>query len=256
MHYARVPCLLSIVLSALPLMAQDPPHRDRRALVVLQQSFAVMGGQLPGDSTATGTVDLVEGSTESAGSIQIRTRGLDQASEHLMLREGTRKAIYSHVRGASEDQNGRPKRSLEWAASSYAPLFPLTLVAVALTNPDFAVEYVGLEEVDAKAAHHIRVQNTFASTPKLKGLSEFTEKHVWIDAVSGLPIKLYCEERSAGGAVPRVPIEVSYADYRNVGGVLYPFQIKKSLNGSPWASITIQHVTLNSGLSEADFPVR
>lgn len=190
------------------------------------------------------------------GTIRIRMQGLDQASEELLLADGVRKAIYSRLRAATEDAEGRKTRSLEWAASTHAPLFPATVVAQGLTDPDFALEYMGFEKLGAADAHHIRIWNTFSSNPKLKALAEFTEKHIWIDAASGLPVKLYGEERFAGGAVPRVPIEVQYADYRNVGGVLYPFQIKKSLNGSPWATITIQSVTLNSGLRDADFPVR
>ncbi len=254
--FRRLMFLLSLSIPFAPTVSsQDPPRRDPRALAVFQHSLSTMG-RLPSDSTATGKADLVEGSTESAGTIRIRIRGLDHASEELLLTDGVRRAIYSRLRAATEDGEGRKPRSLEWAASSDAPLFPARLVARGLTDSDFALEYIGLEKVGAADAHHIRIWNTFSSKPKLKALAEFTEKHIWIDALSGLPLKLYCEERFAGGAVPRVPIEVQYADYRNVGGVLFPFQIKKSLNGSPWATITIQSVTLNSGLRDADFPVQ
>jgi hypothetical protein len=41
--------------------------------------------------------------------------------------------------------------------------------------------------------------------------------------------------------------------YQNLGGLLYPFSIQKSLNGSPWINITISNVTFNTGLTGANF---
>jgi hypothetical protein len=52
---------------------------------------------------------------------------------------------------------------------------------------------------------------------------------------------------------PRIPIEVFFSDYRNVGGVLYPFSIRKSLNGTPWTTIAIAQVQVNTGLKASDF---
>jgi hypothetical protein len=37
--------------------------------------------------------------------------------------------------------------------------------------------------------------------------------------------------------------------------VLYPFQINKSYNGTPWEAITIQSVSFNTGLTTAQFQV-
>ena len=51
-------------------------------------------------------------------------------------------------------------------------------------------------------------------------------------------------------------MEIFYSAYRNIGSVLYPFHIEKSFNGTPWAKISIQSVTTNNGLTDADFPVR
>ena len=93
------------------------------------------------------------------------------------------------------------------------------------------------------------------STPRLRHLAGFSVKELWIDASSRLPRKLAYERRAASGAAPRIPVAVFFSDYRNVGGVLYPFRIEKSLNGTPWATITIQNVAFNTGLTDADFPV-
>ncbi len=256
MRFLRIVLPVLITPWMFPLNAQDPPQRDARALAVMQQSLAVMGGSVPTDSVATGRVSLIEGPDTDEGQVRLLTRGLDQFAERISTGTRLRAASYSRGRAKSENELSAKTESLIWATSSHVPSFPAVLVGASLSNSDFAFEYIGLEKVGASNAHHIRVWNTFSSQPKLRMLAPFTEKHIWIDAASGLPLKVYCEQRSAGGAVPAVPVEVVYSDYRNVNGVLYPFHIEKSLNGSLWATITIERVALNSGLADADFPVR
>src|SRR5207244_9922593 len=53
------------------------------ALAVLQGAFAAMGGSVPSDSTANGTVTTVAGSQTESGSVIILTRGTDQTSEQI-----------------------------------------------------------------------------------------------------------------------------------------------------------------------------
>jgi hypothetical protein len=165
-------------------------------------------------------------------------------------------AAFSRGRARSEDETGGKSESAEWAASSEVPSLPTMLVANALSNADFAIEYVASEKVGESEFHHIRLWNTFSSKSNLRKLAPFTERHIWIDAVSGLPSSITSDQRSAGGAVPSVPLQVSYSDYRNVGRILFPFRIEKHVNGSLWATVAIQQVSLNTGLTDAEFPVR
>ncbi|MGH9554495.1 MAG: hypothetical protein ACRD2Y_01615 [Terriglobales bacterium] len=250
----------------LPVFLQPPARaaaqesstasRDPQAVSVIAQGVQAMGGSPPSDSVAEGTVELVAGSKNEAGRVRVRTRGLEQSAEQITTTDQDRELIYSGQR-ASEKQEGTAKRvSMERAASSQASCFPLVLLAAALNNPNAAFEYVGTEAVEGAPVHHVLIWNTFASTPELTHLAEFSRKDLWLDAASGLPMKLAYEQRQAGGAADRIRVEVFFADYRSVGGVLYPFLIRKSLNGTPWATIRIQSVALNTGLSDSDFAVQ
>ena len=62
--------------------------------------------------------------------------------------------------------------------------------------------------------------------------------------------------RPAHGAVAGVAVDVFYSNYQNSSGILYPSNIRKSLNGTPWATITIQSIAFNTGLTDSDFPVQ
>jgi len=252
----RTVLVLAAFLVSIPIAAQQSVSRDPQALIVLQHALAAMGGALPSDAVATGNVILVAGSKTDNGTVRILTRGLDQSAEQIQMTDGSRSIVYSQGRANRIDSAGTTPFTLELAASSQTPCFPFVVIARALNNPDYAFQYLGLEALGSAQAHHLRLWNTFSSSSKLQRLAEFTAKDLWIDAVSGLPLKLALDHRNGGGAESRIPLAVFYSDYRNLGGVLYPFRVDKSLNGTPWAKITITQVAFNTALTDNDFPIQ
>jgi len=257
MRFSRPALLLLLaVLSCSSAFSQQLPTRDPQGVIVLQHAFAAMGATVPSDSVATGNIPLVAGSKTESGSIRILTRGTGQSAEQIQTSGGTRSVVYSQGLANRVDNSGTTPFTLELAASSQTPCLPLVLIAGPLNNPDYAFQYLGLEALGSAQTHHLRAWNTFSSTPKLRHIAEFTARDFWIDASSGLVLKLAFVQRAGGGAEPRIPMEVRYSDYRSVGGVLYPFLIETRYNGTPWATTTISSVNLNTGLSEAAFSVQ
>jgi hypothetical protein len=145
---------------------------------------------------------------------------------------------------------------MELALTSQSPDFPLPFLAAALSSPDMTFQFVGQESLNGRVVNHVRFWNTFASNSSLQSLADFTAVDLWVDAATGLPARLSYLRRAAGGAAPRIPVDVYYSNYQNLGGVLYPFLIQKSLNGTPWTTITISSVAFNVGLTDSNFPVQ
>jgi hypothetical protein len=253
-----IPLLALSTVSHAQSAPQSPPLapvRDPQAIVALRQAFAAMGGALPSDSVATGTVTIVEGSRTETGTIRILTRSHDQTVEDIQTAEEHRVVVFSRIQ-ASETRAGATRLlPFEPAESSQCYDFPLPLVAWALDSPDAAVSDIGIETLNGQSARHIRLWNTFASIPKLRPPSEFTIKDLWLDPTTGLPLKLSYEKREGGGSSPRMRMEISYSDYRQTAGVSYPHQIRKTFNGVLWTSITVDTVSLNTGLNDTDFPL-
>jgi hypothetical protein len=221
---------------------------------VLQQSLAAMGGNVPADSVATGTVTLTAGGRTDVGTVRILTKGTTHTAEEFKAGDVDIAEVYADGIGAFREREAVKDMGGAWACSSLSAGSPVLLLAVMLSNPDTALEYVGEETVGAVKVHHVRAWNTYASKPKMKSLAEFSVKDIWIASASGLPLKVAFERREGGGATPRIPVEFRYADYRNVGGALYPLRIEKFYNGSLWARIQIESVSLNTGLTYAAFP--
>ena len=229
--------------------SNQTPERDPQALAVMQQSLASMGTP-PADSTAAGTITTTAGTRTESGAITILTRGTNQTSEQVSTPHGGI-LVYS----GGQASNGTPL-SGQQAMTSQSPCFPSPLIAASMNNPDSSFQYIGLEAVNGSSAHHIRFWNSFASNTNAQYLSEFTTRDIWIDSTTYLPLRMSYVQRAGGGSAPRIAIDVFYSNYQSFGGVSYPLSIQRSFNGTPSATITIQQVNFNTGLSDSNFPVQ
>lgn len=246
---------VSLFLSQAPAPIPTTPQRDLQAVAILQQSVRTMGGSAPSDSIATGTAQIVAGSDTQQGTVRILTRGTDQSSEQFQFSSTTGSVTYSRG-SAAETTNGATRRlSLERSATSQSLCFPLRFLAAALANPDESFQYIGPELIGTQSTQHVRVRDTYASRSALQSLADFTVYDVWIDSATGLPVRISTVRREGGGSSPRIALDVSYSNYQTVAGIAYPFTVQQSLNGTPWLTIAITNVQLNTGLTDADFAV-
>jgi len=235
--------------------ANQSPQRDAQALAILQGAFAAMGGSVPSDSTANGTVTTVAGSRTETGSVTILTRGTNQASEQIQTPHGFT-LVYSKGQASQVIDSVTTPLSSELASSSRSVAFPVPLIAAILNNPDYGFVYLGLESLNGLEVHHLQYWNSFNSQPKFQFLAPLTLTDIWIDTVSGLPQRISQIQRAGRGSEPRIQLDTYLSNYQKVSGVLYPFLIQKSLNGSPWMTFTIASVSFNTGLTDANFPVQ
>jgi hypothetical protein len=233
----------------------SPPASSAQAVAILQNSLAAFGIGIPADSTATGTVTTVAGSLTENGNILILTRGMNQTLEQLQTPSGST-IVYSAGQAAQINGSVTQYLSAERALSCQSGAFPLPLIAAALSNPDTIFQYIGLETLNGQSTGHIRAIDTYASQPNLQSLADYSARDIWFNATSGLPARISFVRRDAGGASPGIAVDIFFSNYQNFQGVLYPMNIQESLNGTPWATITIQTVRFNTGLSDASFPIQ
>src|SRR5882762_3743253 len=212
-----------------------------------------MGGTVPSDSAASGNVVIVAGSLTSSGTAHILTRGTNQTSIQFQTTNVNWSLIYSNGEANRVDATGTKVLPLELAASSQSLYFPF--LSGLLNNPDIYLQYIGQESVDSAQANHVRVQNTFASSPSLQFLSDFTTADIWLDASTTLPVRISLTLRNGGGSSPRIAISLSFSNYKTIADVLYPFSIQEFLSGTLWATTSLQSVSFNNGLTDSSFPV-
>jgi hypothetical protein len=237
-----------------PTTTTSAPQRDPLAVALIQKSVSVMGVP-PSDSTATGSATIVAGSLTQQGTVTILTRGSTQTSIQFQMPNNPWTVVFASGQANKVETAQTTGYPLELAASSQCLYFPLPYLAGILSNPDYSIQFGGQEAVESSTANHIVVQNTFNSSPTYRFLSPFTVADIWIDASSGLPVKISMVRREGGGSAPKIPISVAYSNYQTVSGVRYPFTIQEYITETLWATTTIQSVIFNSGLTDSNFQV-
>jgi hypothetical protein len=230
------------------------PQRDPQAVALLQQSVSVMGVP-PSDSTATGNVTIVAGSLTQQGTVTILTKGSTETSIQFQVPNNPWTAVFASNQANKVETSQTTVYPLELAASSQCLYFPLPYLYGVLNNADYSIRYIGQETVGSSAANHIVVQNTFSSSSMYQFLSPFTAADIWIDASSGLPLKIGMVRREGGGSAPKIPFSVVYSNYQTVSGVRYPFTIQEYITETLWATTNIQSVAFNTGLTDSTFAV-
>lgn len=225
---------------------------DPSSLKLVQTSYAAMGGTLPSDSVTTGVAVVTAGGETQTGTYRHLTRATDQTAEHIVLPDGDRQRIYSRGLGVQKIDTTVEANSDEWAATGESAGLPIILLGQALQDPATTVTDAGTAVVDGGSSHCVTLGKTYADSNK-QSLAAVSNRTVCFDSTTSLPKSVSHISRTAQGAVAGVAVEVHFSDYRNVNGILVPYSIHQYVNGTPWAAISIQSVTFNSGLTDADF---
>ena len=253
---ALLSCVLAVSFASNAQQTSTTVTRDPQAIAVLQQSITMMGSSLPSDSVATGSVQTVAGSQTSQGTIRILTKGSAESLVQMTMPDATHTTIYANGQANELIGTAVTISPLELVVTSQAADFPIPLFVGLLNDPDTSFQYVALESSNGASLHHIRTWDSYASQPGLQSLSNLSTRDIWIDANSGLPQRISYVSHPAQGAVAGTVIDVFLSNYQSWSGVLYPSSIQKSLNGTPWASVTIQTVAFNTGLTDSSFPIQ
>jgi|HubBroStandDraft_2_1064218.scaffolds.fasta_scaffold22671_2 hypothetical protein len=236
--------------------AQAVVQRDPQAVSVLQKAVAAMGGTVPADSAATGAVTVVAGSETDQGTIRILTRGTTQTSVQLQTPTRNSSEVFSGGGAAHIGSTGTATLlPMETAATSQSAFFPLPFMASALSDLDESCRFIGTEELNGANVSHVVIWNTYASIPQLQSFADFSATDVWLDSTTALPVRIAFVRRDSGGATSKLAHQVDFSDYRAVSGARYPYQIQESVNGTAFITITLQSVSTNVGLTDANFPV-
>jgi len=107
-------------------------------------------------------------------------------------------------------------------------------------KPEYSVQYLKSEPVDGKPADVVYVRYTPTDYPM----------RFFIDSKTGLVLKK--SARGSGATGPSM-IEESYADYRAVNGIQFPFKTVATSDGKKVSEMTLESINTNVGVKEDTF---
>jgi len=243
---------LAPLLFAVTYLPAQTSQRDVQAITQLTQAVTALG-ILPTDAVSTGTVTISAGGSEVQGAYRLLARGTTQTAEHFVVGNVDKQIIASNYQAIQRDGDSVVAKSLELATTALSFDFPLTYLNAVLTDTDYNVQSLGQETVNGRVTNRLRIWKNFSDISQGQRFASLSGRIVWLDAQTFLPVKASWIRRGATGAVPSTRVDVFLNDYRAVNGVVVPFSVQQSLNGTPWATLTIQSVSFNNGLTDSDF---
>jgi hypothetical protein len=153
--------------------------------------------------------------------------------------------------------HGKPVATSNGAGTTVAShvvrsvLIPPLVAPILLTafqNPNYSIQYGGTAVIGSETVSIVRIANDATNLDSL-----VTPQTWYFDAETNLPSRI--EYRMPDGKRPYRYLNgtLDVSDYRSASGVLYPTEILRSREGSPYEKITVESLTLNTAVPSTEF---
>lgn len=227
--------------------AQPAVTRDAQALALLAQCNAAMGSSSIQDTSATGTLTTDDPAVPPA-TITTQTKGTAERFD-TSSRDQT---FVLNGSGSWAVRDGKRAR-VPYALSAFhrPEQVPALACVLDIAKPNLSFVYVGLETLNGRASHHIKVFIPSPANDKTDSI--LSELNLFLDAQSFVVVRTERFVFDPFALENRSVWATSYSDYRQVGPGLMPFHIENYLDGHKVRDITFTSVQLNVGISDAPF---
>ena len=250
-----------VLISPICVLSENQaPVSDPKALALAAKALgAQSNGVAVADVTLTGTATWTAGSDAQKGTVTFKARGTAQSRMDLALSGGNRSEIRTTSNGLPQGAwigtdgklNAYASHNCWTDAGWFFPVF--SSLASAQTNPSVVLSYVGAETRNGTSVEHLQA-NTYS--PDFSFTQPWSTVDFYLDATALLPVATAFNTHPDGDSGTNISVEVDFADYQQVKGVLIPFRIQQLVQGSLALDIAVTGVDLNSGLPDSDFSIQ
>ena len=258
MHrHAIAAVFLGLTVSAVAQNVQ-PPASDPMAVSLVQQSLAALTGGAPIiDVTLNANVISIYGSDNETGTGTFAAKGTTESRVDLTLSGGTRSDVRNQANGIPAGawaQNGAPSTPYAqhncWNDAAW--FFPALSSLTQTANPSYIFKYIGQAQHGGINVQHIRVFQVVQNdtTGVFQRLSTVD---LYLDATTNLPDAIFTYTHPDNNIGSNITIEVRFANYQSVNGVLVPFRFQQMFNGGVVLDAKVTSVVFNTGLVDSLF---
>jgi hypothetical protein len=220
--------------------------------MVLQPGVAVS------DVTLTGSALWIRGSERDTGVVTMKVKGADKSRVDLVLASRTVAEIRTNSISDPQCWSVQPNAAFQALAvhncwTDAAWFFPALTSLVA--SPNAAITYLGKETRNGIVVDHLRSQRYVSDQkPRIVTLiAKLSAVEYYLDASSLLPVAMEYKTHPTDDLNTDIAVEVRFADYRSVNGVMIPFRVQTFINGGLALDVSVDNVVLNSGLADSAF---
>ncbi len=244
------------------------PVSSPAALALANQALRAVAGLTPlVDITMQAIATYIAGSDEETGTATLVARGNQQGLVTLDLSGGERQEVRNGTEGAWTGPDGTQHVMALHNCWVDAPwLFPALILQALQSDPTLGVAYLGpatiLAHPDDPASEsnglstvhlqffHLVPGQTPDVTAQIQSLSGVD---LYLDPQSLLPLALNFSTHPDQDFLQSLPVEIRFANYQTIGGILVPLRIQKFLQNTLLLDLAVASAALNSGVSPTLF---
>jgi hypothetical protein len=253
----RLAVTLTFALVISPLRAATAPTSDPQAVAFAAKSIATMtGGGAITDVTLNANVIAISGSDRETGTGTFRAKANMQSRVDLVLSRGTlsevRNVSSGGAAGAWSRNGGTPNAQAGHnILTDAAWFFPAFSSLAQFSNSNYTFKYVGPEKHNGVNTQHIQV--TLVPPIAVPGVRILSTTDYYLDSSTLLPVAISFKTHPDKDMSRDIPVEVLFANYQSVGGILIPVHFQRLLNGSLVLDAKIASPVVNTGVSDSTF---
>jgi hypothetical protein len=218
----------------------------------MQAMQALTGGNPVSSVSESGSVIRTLGSDQQQGTGTLQSSGVMNSEVDITTSVGVRSEIRmmsgSYPNGAWIGFDGsRHSMPLHNCWTDAVWFFPALSLLADFADPNLVFEDLGQQQYGSSYVEDIRVYRTAQglTQDQARELARLSTVHYYLDSQTAIPVALSFATHADHDLGTNIPVAVLFSDYRPVGGILAPFQITTSFNGTPLLQITISSVTPN-----------
>lgn len=236
--------------------APDAP-KDPQALSIALRSLAVMGsGNLAPNqcAQATGTLTL-HGNDDIVFPVVLKSLGTQLLRMELTTNKGLRLFIANTGHGIILQPDGTVRELVDdnMIVQRVNHVPALSLLAE-VTQTGVAVEYVGNSQVDGSTVDIVAISlYSGSSVSDAQALQARTREQYYIDSKTGLVNRIDRVNYAENNPNQTQNLETHFSDYRQVSGVMVPFQQSTLADGKPYLDLVLTLVAFDCTFQAADF---
>jgi hypothetical protein len=236
---------------AYPQVEGTPGQKDKAAIAELQQFLAISTPLSWKGIDAAGTLMIGDGKVarEYAASLSLE-RG-DKYRLDIHAKEGLHSLRRSEYAGGSQDARGNVIRSR--TGRSGGPIVIAEQLWDTARATTSSVIDDGDVEVDGRSLHKVTVSTTNGISHSRAGLLAGNAMSLYFDPVTHILTKTAAIAYGFGPQSGQYLQVITYSDYRQVEGVLVPFQYAESDNGQLTMTFKATQISVSSGHDNSYF---
>jgi hypothetical protein len=257
---ASMVCVLVLIIPTGVNAQTQPPASAPKALALASQSIAALtGGTVISDVTLTATATWIAGSDTETGPATLMAKGAGASRIDLSLSGGQRREVRNVSGKIPQGMWIRTDGSSRtfvlhncWTDASW--FFPaLSALAVASSDPNVVLSYVGQETRRSVSVQHLRAYSYGSGQAAVQRLSAMD---FYLETASLLPLAVVFNTHPDDDYGINIPVEIDYSNYQAVNGAEVPFHVQKLLQGTVSLDLMIGSAVFNSDLSDTFFNVQ